>query len=326
MQAKRFNFKSCIILTLLVFGGASLPLILFEFGHRIEYLIAKGIPLLQNPKDKWDPILGWQGREHVLGQEGEVQTLVIGDSFTDGLDVPKEKMWFSYLPRSTNTKLIAYGGIGYGTYQEIEVLKKYIKEGQPKRIILQICSNDIINNYHDLEKDTLMQRPPAPRPFLENGNVVFRLPFDNYFYNLASSYSRVALRYIKKSESRMAKDAMERKLNSVEFTIAEKGWEYKPFREAVIVTNDLVTTFTKLAKPAEIIFLLIDDIEPYTTAIRKLSAKLKVPLIIPRRIQQFPANAMHQDGAHFNEYGNQLVGELTAKFIVDLENRTKELN
>ncbi len=77
----------------LVLLGITLPLLFLEVGLRIENRIRKGTPLSLNPGDKWDTYLGWAGKEHLFEPLSDEPVLVLGDSFTDGLDVPRDNDW-----------------------------------------------------------------------------------------------------------------------------------------------------------------------------------------------------------------------------------------
>jgi hypothetical protein len=153
---------------LLVLCGISCALLLVEGARRIDNRVRRGIPFFTNPRSLWDDRRGWVGREHVIGPTSSNPILVLGDSFTEGLTVSSESMWFAYLQREhPETQLIAYGGLGYGTLQELIVLEDYLKGGMhPSLVVVQLCSNDIINNYYPLEVSSYAQRPPAPRPYV----------------------------------------------------------------------------------------------------------------------------------------------------------------
>jgi hypothetical protein len=55
------------------------------------------------------------------------------------------------LGRALGAESFAYGVMGYGTLQQYMILDRYLDEIQPGLIILQMCSNDLINNSLSVE-------------------------------------------------------------------------------------------------------------------------------------------------------------------------------
>jgi len=161
--------------------GLGAPLIVLETGVRLKQLVSRGVPVSVEPRDAWDEELGWTGTEHHLGPRDGPLTLVIGDSFTEGLGLKSEELWFAEVAAAQPTsRLIAYGGLGYGTLQELMVLRRYLGEGnEPRLVVLQLCSNDIINNSFELESQSYLQRPPGPRPYLSDSGIALRFPREN---------------------------------------------------------------------------------------------------------------------------------------------------
>jgi lysophospholipase L1-like esterase len=306
----------------LVLLGILFPIFLLEFGIRIEHVFSKNISILRHPIDFWDERLGWLGKEHALGdKDAKVDTLVIGDSFTEGLKLNADQLWFAYIPRPDDTKLIAYGGLGYGTLQELLLLKDYLLRVNPQNIILQLCSNDFINNSYSLEKESLLQRAPGPRPYFENTGIVLRIPrpFD-FLWKYIVGYSHFANRYSRKWDERQAAQVKSGKMDSVEVEIQKYGWKFALFHDSFEVTRTLLKQFVQASLGKNLIFLLVDDLQPYSAAFETISKELKVPLIIPRRITDFPPESMHSDGTHFSVIGNKIVGEVLAQYIKNSNN------
>jgi lysophospholipase L1-like esterase len=303
--------KVLLVRISLVLFGLLLPFILLEAGLRIEHRIRKGTPLSLNPSAKWDPILGWTGKEHRLEPISNNPILVIGDSFTEGLTVATDKMWFAEIARRHPDKgVIAYGGLGYGTLQEITVLEGYLSQGvRPAFIVLQLCSNDILNNSFELERESLLQRAPGPRPYLEGETVRLRFPRRNdwLLYPLIS-ISRFAYRTNSRWDSTLAEQARLGKAPSVEFEIQKTGFSFQPFRDAAHTTSILLERFKSTARGTPIFLLLVDDIEPYSTVFKDIARKLALPLIVPIRAAPLSPDDRLPDGTHLNERGNEIVG------------------
>jgi lysophospholipase L1-like esterase len=301
-------FKYCLFVSVAVV----LPCLTLEIGLRLEHWYRSNIPLSTNPRDRWDSTLGWLGKEHRIGAEDASPILVLGDSFTDGLGVASAEMWFSSLrERFPQTPIIAYGGMGYGTLQELMVLKNYKAAGVvPSKIILQLCSNDIINNYYLLERESYLQRAPGPRPYLENGDITIRFPRANgWILFPIISISHLAHHYSVQWDTKLALDAQNHKITTVEYVIQRQGFSYPPFRQAVATTSELLTQFKKEAGDIPVIFMLVDDNEPYSAALKGISRNLKVPLFIPQHNNLIPSTGRLADGVHLNEVGNKVLGQ-----------------
>jgi lysophospholipase L1-like esterase len=303
--------KPLFIRIFLVLFGVMLPCLLLEAALRIEHRIRKGTPLTLNPSARWDDTLGWTGKEHVFDPISENPVLVIGDSFTDGLDVPSDQMWFAEIARRyADRGLIAYGGLGYGTLQQLMVLQRYHARGiKPALVILQLCSNDILNNSFELEKESLLQRAPGPRPYLEGDTIRVRFPRSNdWLLHPLVSISRFAYRTSTRWEASMAEQARAGKAPSVEFEIQKRGFSFEPFRRGARVTRTLLKRFKQENGTTPLVFMLVDDIEPYSTVLKDAAQKLEIPLIIPPRVVPLGPTERLPDGTHLNAKGNQLLG------------------
>lgn len=292
--------------------GISCALLLVEGARRIDNRVRRGIPFFTNPSSLWDERRGWVGREHVLGPASSHPILVLGDSFTDGLTVPSESMWFAYLQRELpETQLIAYGGLGYGTLQELIVLEDYLKSGmRPSLIVLQLCSNDIINNYYPLEVSSYAQRPPAPRPYLEGTEIVVRFP-RRYGDIVAPiiGVSQVAYALSTRWDMATVQRAAHDKSDSIETRIQHHGFSDPLFEAGIKVTEQLLARIKETASGTPIVLMLVDDVEPYTSALRDIAKKADLPIIVPQRIRVVPPTEKLPDGAHLNQEGNRLVAE-----------------
>jgi lysophospholipase L1-like esterase len=291
-----------------------LPSLLLEGSHRVYQLFRRGTPLSFNPIELWDETLGWRGREHVLSGENETSPiLVIGDSFTEGLGVPTEKMWFASLrERFPKKTIIAYGGLGYGNLQHLLVIRDYLNRGvSPEYIIIQLCTNDIINNYFPLEKRSLLQRAPAPRPYLIKDQIRVKLPrnYDSLLLPLIS-YSRLAYALNNRLDGELADLASKGNLNSIEFQIgSENRKSLYLYRKALKVTAKIIKEIKQSAEKSKLIFVLIDDVEPYTTSLKKIANRYRIPIIIPAHNYPISLDGKLADGTHYNEYGNNLIGK-----------------
>ncbi len=308
-----FTFiKQQLIRASLMVVGIGMSLLLLECVRRVDLRIRKGVPLLTNPRSLWHETRGWIGKEHTLGATTDEPILVLGDSFTDGLGVPSDKMWFSYLREAfPDRQIIAYGGLGYGTLQEAMMLEEYRAKGvTPSLIVLQICSNDISNSYYPFEVGSQLQRPPAPRPYMEGDEVVVRFPrrFGAVLAPLIS-YSQLAYMLNNRWDLMTVQWASEGKIDSIEYRIQKTGYGDPLFRAASLATERLLEKFKAAAGTTPVVLMLVDDSEPYTGALRDIAGRVGLPIVVPQRLSPVASSGKLEDGAHLNEEGNRIVGQ-----------------
>ncbi len=115
-----------------------------------------------------------------------LRVAVLGDSFTEAIHVPVEQTFWSKLERKLgnceaikgrkNVEVINFGVQGYGTAQELILLRKKVWDYSPDIVILAFfIGNDVINNSPKLEYDRY-------RPFFAydaSGKLVPDMSFRN---------------------------------------------------------------------------------------------------------------------------------------------------
>lgn len=121
---------------------------------------------------------GFRDREHdVKKPPGTLRIAVLGDSYAEALQVPQEATFWSVLERQLNERgglsgqrveVLNFGISGFGTAQELQVLRHHVWPYQPDIVLLAFyAGNDIRNNSPELE-------PDQTRPFfhLRDGRLV----------------------------------------------------------------------------------------------------------------------------------------------------------
>ena len=98
----------------LVFFSTLLCFLMLEVGLRL-WQQRKGTPFFRTSNEFADATLGWKGKEvHIPSLSNGKKILVLGDSFTDGLGVPDDKLYFALLAKKFDAEVLAYGGKGFG--------------------------------------------------------------------------------------------------------------------------------------------------------------------------------------------------------------------
>ncbi|MBK9338074.1 MAG: SGNH/GDSL hydrolase family protein [Lewinellaceae bacterium] len=122
---------------------------------------------------------------------GRKKVLFLGDSYTACAQTSDNRLFYKLLGDSLPIEVFAYGAAGYSNAQQYLVLEKFLDEVQPDLVVWQMCSNDFIDNYWELEKvagyHVRMRRPYI----LEDGSVVYKLaaeyprnvkPYSHFLY------------------------------------------------------------------------------------------------------------------------------------------------
>ncbi|MDC0357684.1 SGNH/GDSL hydrolase family protein [Oligoflexia bacterium] len=105
----------------------------------------------------------------------------IGDSFTGDPFVSDEDSYFGIVNEKLHVEVFAFGASGYGTLQELMILKKYIKIINPKCVVLQFCGNDFANNSYYIEGRSLVRNQKNLRPYFDGREIFYRLPDINWY-------------------------------------------------------------------------------------------------------------------------------------------------
>lgn len=130
---------------------------------------------------------GFRDREHTkIKPPNTLRVAVLGDSFTEAVHIPIEQTFWSKLERKLgnceavkgrkNVEVINFGVQGYGTAQELIMLRKKVWDYNPDIVVLAFfIGNDVINNSPRLEYDRY-------RPFFvydASGKLVPDMSFRN---------------------------------------------------------------------------------------------------------------------------------------------------
>ena len=75
----------------------------------------------------------------------------IGDSYTQAVEVGNDKTFYHLLEKKLPIEVYAYGASGFSTLQQLMIFEKYVDVIKPDLVVWQFCSNDFIDNYHELE-------------------------------------------------------------------------------------------------------------------------------------------------------------------------------
>ncbi|MEJ2472253.1 MAG: hypothetical protein P8Y96_14255, partial [Desulfuromonadales bacterium] len=116
--------------------------------------------------------------------------LFVGDSWTGDPNTSDEDAYFGVVGKDLPVEIFAIGGGGYGTLQELMLIREYASLIKPDIFVLQYCDNDLINNSFALEAPRITRNQKNFRPYWVDGQVRYRLAGDSW-YVLLHRYSRL---------------------------------------------------------------------------------------------------------------------------------------
>jgi lysophospholipase L1-like esterase len=117
--------------------------------------------------------LGFRSPEPAATKKGR-RIVVLGDSFSEALQVEAEATFWSQLERRLGPKneVINFGVIDYGTAQELLILERLALALEPDLVVLQVFPpNDVLNNHPDAAHLTSEQDHLRPY-FRDHGRAV----------------------------------------------------------------------------------------------------------------------------------------------------------
>ena len=131
-------------------------------------------------------------RTHGDLKNAKIKILVLGDSHTAENYVSDNEMWYSVMVDRLNSIagfpgkeyfVWAGGGGGWGSYQELLLLRRLLKQIRPDIFVLQFCSNDFVNNHKQWESVSIVRSQKFRRPYLDiDGQVSFSDDWSSLFW------------------------------------------------------------------------------------------------------------------------------------------------
>jgi hypothetical protein len=335
-----------VIVSLLSVG---FTLALLEGGLRVFHLWRFGIPLLSQPSGNLplvlDPGLGWRANEnfayigrrvradgtqyHIRATQlrdgfkkyGNLQSpkprvLVLGDSFTQAVEVSNEKTYFAFLGNQTGAEVFAYGAGGYGTLQEYMILDRYIDRLTPQVIVWQFTSNDFINNSLELEMLSTQNNNGMARPYLIDGRIQLVIPRRNPRLTAMVLASRLGMFTMGRIDRMLARTA------SVENRIEAEGARHEGFRRAAAITEEILRRARARAGGARILAFSVDDTEPYYSEFRRIARRNGILFVdeVPdavRREEKRGVVTRTEDLVHWNEIGHRICGQALSRYVAE---------
>ncbi len=219
--------------------------------------------------------IGFRDREHTIKKNSNVfRIVVLGDSFTEALQVPLEQTFPYLLEEKLNSnsniqkeiEIINLGKSGFGTDREYLTLKHIGLEYNPDLVILAfLTGNDVRNNYAEFENTYwhVYQNGNIslnPRPFFvinETGELE-ELPFqgriikvdkNSFTFNILRKFRSPGYLYSKVKNFQRQKVSKGYKVNGVPIDLYAYAHEYSAdWQEAWNITKALILKIDKESK------------------------------------------------------------------------------
>jgi len=108
---------------------------------------------------------------------GRERVLFVGDSFTGDPNTSNAESYFGVVAERLPVEVFAIGGSGYGTLQELLLVRQLAGVVKPDVFVLQYCPNDLSDNSFAIEsRMSHVRNQKNLRPYLVGDAIVFRLP------------------------------------------------------------------------------------------------------------------------------------------------------
>lgn len=307
----------------LVVFAVAIAVLVGEVVARVYYLQRYKIGFLVSMRVYRDEVLGWEGtKEFGDCSSRRLKIFVIGDSFTGGTGVRRGERYYNVLGRALDAEIFAYGASGYGTLQEYLVMDRYLAEIEPNVVLLQVLSNDFINNSWELERASYFNNNLTVRPYQVGDNVEYHFPSRLGGLRLfLAAHSRLFYEMIFDVDRLGADLAGRNLLRSVEHDIQARGLEFAPFRRAVQTTDALIARMKRRAGNVPLVAFPADRDDQFFEQWQAIFRRNGIPFIesVPARIQDAEtkgAKLRLLDGAHWNADGHALGGTVLADWFV----------
>jgi hypothetical protein len=250
---------------------------------------------------------------------GKPRVFVIGDSFTQAIEVSDDKTYYAILKQSLDVEVFAYGARGYGSLQQWMILNKYYDLIKPDLLLWQYSTNDLIDNSPALETASTINNHGTLRPYWIDGEIIHILPKKN-MRNLRLFALRHC-RFCYVVTSRLDKLAAARtKTVETETSIGKPA--HSEFLKSVEATDEIMKMVIKRARSIPIFAFVAGTTDSYQgpeyeEALEGICQRRGILLLaqIENALvteEKNGAVVRAADQEHWNELGHRIVGQALA--------------
>jgi len=235
--------------------------------------------------------------------------LVVGDSFTQAVQVDGGEAYYDIVGRSLGYDVFAYGAGGYGSLQEYLALRELVDRYEPSLVVWQLCSNDFVNNSHDLERASRINNVRRRRPYWEDGDIRYRRPYGA----LRRAVERVprAVRFPHTAMGLMARVAAGPLDIAEGEAVDEAMMGSEAFELSAARTEEVLALGVALLDGTALVLLNVDEYRlPYAELFDQIAARVGAPIVGSGLPAPGDAPRMYViDRSHWSRDGHRAVGE-----------------
>jgi hypothetical protein len=275
--------------------------------------------------DDENPPWGWRGMQRFGNLDTRrTRLMILGDSYTAARGVEPGLDYSTLLGKALDTEVFSYGGEGYGTAQQLMVFRRFARRVRPALVLLQMSTNDFINNSAELEARSLINNNLKVRPYFENGEMVNRYPrFGGAARAKAVNASAFGRRLFYALDQGRAWFALRGWLDTVENQIGRDMKGHQGYRRSIEITTLLLAQLRDEAKPAPFMVFPADGLgadAPFKADLAAICARLQIPFLEPLPDLVDAANTKEapvylKDNPHWSARGHALATEQLAEWL-----------
>ena len=245
-------------------------------------------------------------------QSGKPKLLFIGDSYTASVEVSNEKSFFNIVGDSLNVEVFAYGHAGYGTLQEYMIFDQWVEIIKPDLVIWNVCSNDFIDNFADLEM-VCGYKVGERRPYLKkDGSIAYQRPL-SWFDKLQEKV--LFLKWVESRWENLAIIATGEPKHVGEYFMATQKRNFKLFDNSIITTNKIINKIkNRLPKHIKLVAFTSDLYQPQLDEFKNIFESngfnfYTSPALLVQQRENSKLTVRALDGYHWNETGHKLIAD-----------------
>jgi lysophospholipase L1-like esterase len=247
------------------------------------------------------------------------KVFVLGDSFTEALQVSDNETYYAILGKVLDCEIFATGSSGYGSLQEYMLLDQFIDQIHPDLILWQFCYNDFMDNSYNLGRQWKAGSLSLERPFWEKGKIVYRLPRPfPWLYKVANRWSRFLPLLTTRLDRLLAPPPGQDLLLKA---ILQEGEKHPGFAEAVEITNQIMSKVANRAGTTPVVvFESGTTASPFYPTIHEIAIRhgmffvKNLPGVLDLEAQK-GRRLYSSDKIHWNQEGHRLVAETICQFL-----------
>ncbi len=275
--------------------------------------------------DDENPAWGWRGIQRFGNLDTQrPRLMILGDSYTAARNVEEGSDYSTLLGKALQVEVFSYGGEGYSTAQELMVYRRWARRVRPTAVLLQMSTNDFINNSAELEARSLINNNLKVRPYLENGEMVSRYPrFGGAVRAKLVNHYALGRRIFYALDQGRAWFALRGFFATVENEIGRDMKGHAGYRRSIETTRLLLAQFRDEVQPAPLMVFPADGLgpdAPFKADLTEICARLGIPFLkeLPDIVDaaNSPAAPVYlKDDPHWSARGHTLATEQLAAWL-----------